>query len=56
LSPLPLFPAFNQGLASLLLEADDTIDLGFGDQVSDFVIAEAALGTLEAELGHSKSS
>ena len=46
--PLPFFPAFDEDLPSLLLEAHDAIDVGLGDQVSDFVLAEAALGTLEA--------
>ena len=52
LSPLPFFPAFDADLASLLLEADDAIDLVLGDQVADFMIAEAALGALETKQLH----
>ena len=49
LNPLPFFPAVDANLLSLLLEADDAINFGLGRKVTHLVIAEAALGALEAK-------
>jgi hypothetical protein len=51
MNPLPFFPAFDADQSSLLLEAHDAIDVRLGDEMADLIIAETALGALEA--GHS---
>ena len=48
---LVLVPAVDADQPPLLFQADNAIDLCFGDQVADLVVAKATLGALEAEHG-----
>ncbi len=41
--PTPLLPRLDADLPSLLFRTDDAIDLGLGDHVADFAIADAAV-------------
>ena len=56
-APEPVFfPTFDAYFPSLLLQAHDAVDLGLSHQVPDLEIAKIALGALETDRGHGRSS
>ena len=56
LTLLPFFPRLDADLPSLLFRRDDAIDLGLGDHVADFAIADAAaIETWSQQTGNAPS-